>query len=298
MNAVLRRTGLVAGALAVAACAENTTAPTPGSADIRGPVAVLSSSGATIVTESDVVRQAEDTPPTNNWVLYTRPSLAVESGDFVIGPDTPPEGVGSFRTKTVSNDSKVYLFNYDHVGTPLANITGISYSTWKAPASAGVVAFPALNIQIDINGGTYNAGEFRTFVFEPYLQNGFVDATGMWESRDAYNGGAARWWSTGTSTCPMASPCTWSALIASFPGATILGGFGINQGSYNPGLDGASDALSIAYGGNSITYDFEPYVTAASKEACKNGGWMNVKRADGSSFKNQGDCVSYVNNGK
>jgi hypothetical protein len=32
-----------------------------------------------IVTESDVTRQVEDTPPTNNWVLYTRAGTAMGS---------------------------------------------------------------------------------------------------------------------------------------------------------------------------------------------------------------------------
>lgn len=31
------------------------------------------------------------------------------------------------------------------------------------------------------------------------------------------------------------------------------------------------------------------------KAQCKNGGWMNLVRADGSTFRDQGDCVSYVN---
>jgi hypothetical protein len=36
----------------------------------------------------------------------------------------------------------------------------------------------------------------------------------------------------------------------------------------------------------------------ANKEQCKNGGYNTVKRADGSAFKNQGDCIQYVNTGK
>ena len=35
-----------------------------------------------------------------------------------------------------------------------------------------------------------------------------------------------------------------------------------------------------------------------NKDECKDGGWMNVYRADGSPFKNQGDCIQYVNTGK
>ena len=37
---------------------------------------------------------------------------------------------------------------------------------------------------------------------------------------------------------------------------------------------------------------------AGSASACKNEGWQNLVRADGSVFKNQGDCIQYVNTGK
>jgi len=35
-----------------------------------------------------------------------------------------------------------------------------------------------------------------------------------------------------------------------------------------------------------------------NKNDCKKGGWMNLEREDGSSFKNQGDCVQFMNTGK
>jgi hypothetical protein len=35
-----------------------------------------------------------------------------------------------------------------------------------------------------------------------------------------------------------------------------------------------------------------------NKDDCKNGGWMHLRRDDGSSFKNQGDCIQYFNTGK
>jgi hypothetical protein len=37
---------------------------------------------------------------------------------------------------------------------------------------------------------------------------------------------------------------------------------------------------------------------AANGVQCKNGGWQNFVRSDGSTFNNQGDCVSYTKNGK
>jgi len=38
--------------------------------------------------------------------------------------------------------------------------------------------------------------------------------------------------------------------------------------------------------------------SAAAKDDCKNGGWRSMTRADGSPFKNQGDCIQYTNKGK
>jgi hypothetical protein len=37
---------------------------------------------------------------------------------------------------------------------------------------------------------------------------------------------------------------------------------------------------------------------ATSKDQCKDGGWQFVFRANGTGFKNQGDCIQYVNTGK
>lgn len=39
-------------------------------------------------------------------------------------------------------------------------------------------------------------------------------------------------------------------------------------------------------------------VVPTSKAQCKNGGWQHLNRPDCSPFKNQGDCVSFVETGK
>ncbi len=41
-----------------------------------------------------------------------------------------------------------------------------------------------------------------------------------------------------------------------------------------------------------------PPSSGFNKDACKGGGWQNLRRADGSGFKNQGDCNQYANTGK
>jgi hypothetical protein len=40
------------------------------------------------------------------------------------------------------------------------------------------------------------------------------------------------------------------------------------------------------------------YTVASTAGACKNNGWQTLSRADGTTFKNQGDCIQYVNTGR
>jgi len=39
------------------------------------------------------------------------------------------------------------------------------------------------------------------------------------------------------------------------------------------------------------------FTTSISQDQCKNGGWQSLTDANGTAFKNQGDCVSYVATG-
>jgi hypothetical protein len=91
--------------------------------------------------------------------------------------------------------------------------------------------------------------------------------------------------------------------VAAYPNATIEegvncgpggvtvpcpGSLGVNQGSGNAGALSYADALYVSVAGSKTTYDFEVRPTTAAD--CKNGGWQNY----GTTFANQGDCVSYV----
>jgi hypothetical protein len=248
-----------------------------------------------IITEAEITRQPENSQPTNHWVLYTRNA---GNATFRTGPDTPPEGIGSLEFITPTGADKVTLFNYDHIGTRLSDIQGFSYSTYRTTGgSMGQV--PALNLEIDFNGPNVDGG-FATLVFEPiYNTDQGVISDGIWQDWDGYSGGSATWWSTRAIPGVCAFNCfvSWSSIVSNNPDATILGGFGVNQGSGNPALTASADALSIKYGGTTTTYDFEPYKIATNKNQCKSDGWQTRKRANGTSFSNQGDCVSYTNTG-
>ncbi|MGI8402983.1 MAG: hypothetical protein ACR2NS_15460 [Gemmatimonadaceae bacterium] len=284
--------------VATAACSSEPTSPGSSASNLsseRGGGTTSSSSNSIVVTESDVSRQAEDTPPLRSWVFYFRSPTS--TGAFVSGPGNPPLGVGSFELGTVLPTDKGTLFNYDHVGTRLADITRLGYSTWRDPAStAPAVQLPSINIQIDYNGPNV-AGGFSTLVFEPvYNPDEGAIQSGVWQT---WQGIPGIWWSTRpiNGVCAVACYVSWSTIVANNPDATILGGFGVNQGSGSGGLVAATDALIIGANGNTWTYNFEPFRTPTTKDDCKDGGWQNVRAADGSAFKNQGQCVSYVNHG-
>jgi hypothetical protein len=261
-----------------------------------GSAATAADPGTEVVSETDVVRAPENAPPVNDWMLYTRTPTSL--GTFVPGPTTPPLGAGSLQLTTPTAADKVFLFNYDHIGTDLDEIQDISYSTYRQAGSAQQVA--ALNAVIDSNGPDV-AGGFSTLVFEPvYNTDQGPVVSGEWQ--DWIADGSGVWWSTQpiNGQCAGAAVAcfrTWDQIVANNPAAEILGGVGVNQGSGNPGLTSNVDAFTF----DETTYDFERVADSDgdglpdgedtnSKDDCKKGGFA---RFTSPTFKNQGDCVSY-----
>jgi hypothetical protein len=242
-----------------------------------------------VITESDITRQAHNTAPTDNWVLYTRDT---GTGTFVNGPTVPPSGAGSLRMVTTTGNDKAYLFNYDQIGTTLSSINAISYSTYRTAGEFQQVA--ALNMEVDFNGPSVDGG-FTTLVFEPVYntdQGAVVD--GVWQSWDAYNSGAARWWSTKDipGLCAFSCYATWTDIKAANPDATILGGFGVNQGGGNPNLTSSVDKLTIGYNGVTTVYDFE-VVRAPSHVSPANGSTMTTSQLTKIDWTDVAGAVSY-----
>ena len=69
----------------------------------------------------------------------------------------------------------------------------------------------------------------------------------------------------------------------------------------NPGGTGAMVTTTVDY---TPWLVFPPvggacgFTVPTNKDQCKNGGWQTRVRANGSPFKNQGDCIQYANTGK
>ncbi|HSI89820.1 MAG TPA: T9SS type A sorting domain-containing protein [Adhaeribacter sp.] len=229
---------------------------------------VTSAVAQTVVSETTIVRQAEGTEPAGNWVGYTRNAGTLT---FVAGPDGTALGCGSLEFSTPAAADKAFLFNYDHTGTALTALTALTYSTYRTAGNAGQVA--ALNIVIDYNGVGVAGGE-AVLVFEPVYNTSQGTVTNnTWQTWDAFNGGNAIWWSTQTfgNIQAFGSYVTWNEIVANNPAAVISGGFGINQGSGNPGLISAVDALNIGVNGATTTYNFEPATYTYYRDADGDG---------------------------
>jgi hypothetical protein len=233
--------------------------------------------------------------PTNQqgWsTADTRPGGAVT---FVVD-GTAPAGVGALKLTTDATTTSKAQYMHD-ANVALGSVTELGYWTKQNSASfAG--GDPSYQLVVCLGGGTpTTCNGFTTLVYEPYW-NGVV-TPGAWQQWDV---DAGQFWSSrsySSGTCNVLAGgggpplYTLSTLQTACPNAVVIG-FGVNIGSNNPSYNVETDLVDF----NGTSYDFEPYAVATDRDACKDGGWQTLKRADGSSFKNQGDCIQYVNTGK
>ena len=92
---------------------------------------------------------------------------------------------------------------------------------------------------------------------------------------------------------------TYSGAPASVTGGNVVEAFVVVDGSWSAAATGGDSEQTVLVDNltfNTSVETFDPAV-ASSKDECKNGGWMDLVDDQGNSFKNQGDCVSYVATG-
>lgn len=246
------------------------------------------------------------------WQIQGDPGTSVA---FVDGPSTPPLGSGSVRMQIPADgDLFTNLRHPGYAGTPLASLTDLDYYTYVTTNMGGQAPYLILNVDTNNDGVTDDL-----LFFEPVYQNGAYSGDpvpnqcvgnplcvtpGQWQHWNALVGG---WWSgnDGFGGPPLHTLAGYEAL---HPGTKIVnredgaGGVRIAAGGGAgawDNFDGNADAFTIGVNNNNTTYNFDLHTAPTNKDQCKNGGWQtfNPNRPAGP-FKNQGDCVSYVSNGK
>ena len=166
--------------------------------------------------------------------------------------------------------SGVYFASSSLSGKPLSEVTDLSFN-YTGTATAGS---PRISLPIDTNND--GTTDFYAFIGAFYCNNGagLVDPLHDTTCTIFYTGNDA-------------GDPNWAAFVAAHPTWRV---------SDDVPFIIADDAglwtvSNVHLGAANIP-------TAMGKDDCKKGGWQDQTRADGSSFKNQGDCIQYVNTGK
>jgi hypothetical protein len=227
------------------------------------------------------------------------------SGGTATYVDGSPAGLGgsSLELKTTADNASKAIYAHPE-SFKLSDLTSASYWTKQVAAtSAGGSA--SMQLAVDLNGdGTFDTN----LVFEPYWQDNSPDAapvtSGDWQQWQVKDG---LFWSSksyGTGDTALQAGAggapfyTLSSIMENYPDAKVMG-VGVNVGSYNP--DYAIDVDGVEL--NGVQYNFEKTAssteptTPTNKDDCKKDGWKTLSNVDGTMFRNQGQCVSFVASG-
>jgi hypothetical protein len=206
------------------------------------------------------------------WGITDFPSSTAAEFAFVTGAGTPPLGTGSLEGRIPSAGSKLIFARTgaDYSGTRVADLTGLSYSTYNDQAGGSTNNNNwYINLYVSTNG---NADADCRLDFAPSQPTG-----NTWQTFDAL---AGTWLgnnhSGGTVCNPPSPPApassrfngTLADFLVLYPNATLLAWDNpaaptivINQGDTSTtytGYRGNFDAFRIATTTSDTTWDFEP----------------------------------------
>lgn len=208
------------------------------------------------------------------WFFYNDETDTIDNtlGAFVTGPGTPPLGVGSAYIE-VSGTQRRNLATYRFFGTPLSEITALSFDTYNPSAGNGGSGTRSayLNFNVDFDGSdTWQ----KRIAFVP-SHNGTVQQD-TWQTWNAINDGTALWWWSGYSANGNKWPDgntseyrSWNSILSAFPNARIRvsdGWFGLRVGEpyadgYNEDIDNFVITVDDGTTATTTTFDFEPDVS-------------------------------------
>jgi hypothetical protein len=245
------------------------------SAFIAAPV--VASRLATVIVSGDTAT-GENQP---GWMFNRDPGTATP---FEFNGGASSIGFGSLYVQPIQNVVRQDKFVGElFMLSPLADVESISFD-FKIGAS-------------DM------AGKFRQFYMNVYTNRNGTPVTNFYECRYdviATSGSTTDFTTVTfdpTLTYPVAKRGTWTGTCPASPanlgaGATVRA-ISVNVGDTtfsDQGLDAYLDNVVVQQSGGATVYDFEPVPTSAAD--CKNGGWQNY------GFRNQGQCIQFVNTGK
>jgi hypothetical protein len=188
------------------------------------------------------------------------------------------------------------LLAFPHAGIHKINPVSVVFkagSGWTVPFDGNVDAF---TIGVGGNETTYN---FELTPPDTTAPDTTITSATDGNNVPVTNGGATSSTSITFGFAANESGSTFACKLdgGSFASCTSPKSYaGLAAGSHTFSVQ-ATDAANNT-DASPATFTWTVFTVAQNKDDCKGSGWQALKRADGSSFKNQGDCVSYTNNGK
>jgi hypothetical protein len=165
--------------------------------------------------------------------------------------------------------SGVYYKTSSLSGKLLGDVTQLSFNYTGVPTAGS----PRISLPIDVTGN--GTTDFYAFIGAFYCNDGagLVDPIHDSTCTIFYTGG------------PVSGDPNWAAFVAAHP-------------TWHVGAIPFVIADDAGLWTVSNVHLGEQQAARGNKNDCKKGGWMDLERKDGSSFKNQGDCIQYMNTGK
>lgn len=222
-----------------------------------------------LIGDSATTNQSQNVRVTDNWIHNvtsdTRGAYGVSVGNLA---GTPNLQVLDNDIDTLTGGGWVHAVGLER-DTPSVSVQGNDISnlvdlTPSVPSDSIAVFFEAnpsfSTAQVHQNNFNLTAASFGIAVHPAIPGAGAVNGTCNWWNSPTGPTSASNPGGTGAQVSPRVTFAPW--LIAPAPGGACLGG-------------------NVPTG----------------KADCKDDGWQTRVRADGTTFKNQGDCIQYLNTG-
>lgn len=236
-------------------------------------VTVLGAATQTTTTSTLVVTPANN----QGWIFNPDPN---NTTPYEFTTDKHSIGLGSLYVQPIGSDVLHKFIAVKSLAMPVADLNSISYDFQIAGDGRTTTDSNQfyLNVYTNKPGSTTYYDCRFDYVSTAGSTTNFTTSTFNATDIPVNVGGAS---------CPT----TLAGMAAGSTIKAIALNMGDTTGS-DIGLAGYFDKVVVNSDFNITTYDFDPTpVVPTAKDQCKNGGWGNFT---GKTFKNQGQCVSYV----
>jgi len=166
--------------------------------------------------------------------------------------------------------SGVYFATSTLSGKPLSEVSDLSFTYTGTPTAGS----PRISLPIDTNGD--GVTDFYAFIGAFYCNNGAGLVDPMHDTTCTI-------FYTGNTT----GDANWATFVALHPTWRVS-----NDVPFVIADDAGLWTVDNVHLGPAES------TPTTNKDQCKNGGWKTMTRTDGSTFKNQGDCIQFANTGK